>query len=210
MSGAGVPQPSDRAVAALIGWEVGDRAEYEKTEARPTWPGDDSGVTIGIGYDLGYEPAIRDDWGPHLPADVVQRLAAVGGRIRAAAVSALAGLHDIVVPWDAAVAVFRARTLPRYVALTSATFPGAERLSGDSLGALVSLVYNRGPALDGPTRTEMRGIYDALAEGRAEDVPQLIRGMKRLWPHSADLCDRRDGEALLFEAGLPQSMTDMG
>ena len=132
------------------------------------------------------------------------------GAIRAPAANALAGLHDIVVPWDAAVAVFRARTLPRELARTLATFPGAERLSGDSLGALVWLVYNRGADLDGPRRTEMRGIRDALAEGRPEDVPQLIRSMKRLWPNTRDLCDRRDGEALLFEAGLPQCITDMG
>lgn len=45
---------SDEAKLVVIGFEVTGQAYYEKHEARPTWPQGASGVTIGIGYDLGY------------------------------------------------------------------------------------------------------------------------------------------------------------
>lgn len=55
---------SDRAVDMIIRYETGGKAYYVKKLVRPTWPGGDSGVTIGIGYDLGYYSAaqIRSDW----------------------------------------------------------------------------------------------------------------------------------------------------
>lgn len=207
---AAVPPISGRAVAAIIGWEVTDKETYLASNARPTWPGDASGVTIGIGYDLGYEDTFRADWQAHLPAADVDRLAEVTGRFGHAAVNVLGRLRDVVIPWDAAIAVFRDATLPRETAKTLAIYPQAGQLSPDSLGALVSLVYNRGPSLAGERRREMAAIRDALAEGRFVDVPQLLRAMKRLWPNTRGLRDRRDGEALLFEAGLPQSLVEIG
>ncbi len=200
-------QPSERAIVAIIGWEVGSPDEYE---TRPEWPGGDSGITIGIGYDLGYETTFRTDWQAHLPAGAVARLATLRGLIGAPAMRSIGALRDIVVPFEAASAVFRERTLPRETARTLAVFPGAEALSGDSFGALVSLVFNRGASLDGDRRSEMRGIRDALAQDRACLVPEMLRGMKRLWPNTPGLQRRRDGEALLFEAGLPLGMMDIG
>ena len=40
------------------------------------WPGGESGVTIGFGYDLGYVTAdqFQSDWGDHLSADVMNKL----------------------------------------------------------------------------------------------------------------------------------------
>ena len=203
-------QPSERAILAIIGWEVSDRETYEKLDAVPTWPGDDSGVTIGIGYDLGYETTIREDWSDQLPPDVVERLMMGEGRTRAAAQAALPSLRGIVVPWDAAIAVFRNSTLARYADTTADVFPGLAALPPDCCGALVSLIYNRGPNLAGDRRREMRGIRDALAQGRPDLVPSLLRAMKRLWPTVRGLRDRREGEAVLFEAGLADSLTDMG
>lgn len=200
-------QPSERAIAAILAWEVGSPADYAD---RPTWPGGDSGITIGIGYDLGYETSLRDDWQSRLPADAVARLAAVRGLIGTPAMRSVGGLRDIVVPFEAAVAVFRDRSLPRETARTLVVFPGAEKLSSDSLGALVSLIYNRGASLIGDRRSEMRDIRDALADDRAGDVPFLLRAMKRLWPNTPGLRDRRDEEALLFESGLPLGMMDIG
>jgi hypothetical protein len=208
-------QISDRAIVAIIGWEVGGgRAAYERLCARPDWPGGDSGVTIGVGYDLGYEAQFRGDWSGRLPAPALARLAAVCGITGAAAQAAAARVGDIVVPWDAADAVFRGRMLPRETARTLEAFPGAEALSPDSLGALVSLVFNRGAGMQGDRRREMRDIRDAIAARKFADVPPLIRAMKRLWPTSTDLRDRRDEEALLFAAGLavgqPSGLTDIG
>ena len=40
----------------------------------------------------------------------------------------VAGLRDITIPRSAALAAFRLRLLPRYVALTQQAFPGLDRL----------------------------------------------------------------------------------
>src|SRR3981081_336751 len=45
---------SERAYELIIDFEVGGRSEYERTYQRPEWPQGESGVTIGVGYDLGY------------------------------------------------------------------------------------------------------------------------------------------------------------
>ena len=45
---------SCKSLDALVRFEIGSRAQYEKLYAQPTWPGGESGVTIGIGYDLGF------------------------------------------------------------------------------------------------------------------------------------------------------------
>jgi hypothetical protein len=61
-----LPEPSPdipaRAVAFIGREEVGSRALYDSTVCRPIWPGLQSGVTIGIGYDLGQESTFDADW----------------------------------------------------------------------------------------------------------------------------------------------------
>ena len=46
---------SARIIDAIIRWEVSSREHYERNLMRPCWPAEMSGVTIGIGYDLGYQ-----------------------------------------------------------------------------------------------------------------------------------------------------------
>ena len=43
---------------------TGEQA-YTKKYRKPVWPKGQSGVTIGIGYDVGYasKPQLRADWG---------------------------------------------------------------------------------------------------------------------------------------------------
>ena len=70
-----LPEPSSeipaRAVAFIGREEVGSRRLYDIQGARPTWPGGESGVTIGIGYDLGYQTSFDNDWSGLLtPADM--------------------------------------------------------------------------------------------------------------------------------------------
>jgi hypothetical protein len=74
-------------------------------------------------------------------------------------------------------------------------------------GALVSLVYNRGPAFNNTDarHTEMRAIRDDVASAQLDDVPHQLRLMKRLWANDsnmAGLVARRESEAVLFEEGL--------
>jgi peptidoglycan hydrolase-like protein with peptidoglycan-binding domain len=61
-----LPEPSPdiptRAVSFIAREEVGSRGFYDAQCARPTWPGGASGVTIGVGYDLGYQAGFAADW----------------------------------------------------------------------------------------------------------------------------------------------------
>src|SRR6187455_1071363 len=54
-----LPEPSPdiptRAVTFICLEEVSSRAFYDHRCAAPTWPGLGSGVTIGVGYDLGQQ-----------------------------------------------------------------------------------------------------------------------------------------------------------
>src|SRR6266478_1039219 len=72
-----LPEPSPdiptRAVAFTAREEVGGRDYYDRMCAHPTWPGGDSGVTIGVGYDLGYQTDFETDWSD-LPAQQIARL----------------------------------------------------------------------------------------------------------------------------------------
>jgi GH24 family phage-related lysozyme (muramidase) len=110
----------------------------------------------------------------------------------------------------AAEAVFRTRTLPATAAQTRAALANTAALAADSFGALVSLVYNRGPsfAAAGARYLEMRAIAAAMASRDFGAVPAQFRAMKRLWqsdPALAGLVARREQEAILFEAGLAEA-----
>lgn len=209
---------SPRAYDLIVRHETGGRAYYEGVyKARPVWPGEASGVTIGFGYDLGYytADAFDRDWSV-LPAAVRQRLKSAVGKhgkntphdkLR----ELLRGLRDIVVGWELAEGVFRETTLPQFIGLTQRALPNAGELTQDSFGALVSLTFNRGAG--GYTATqgandrfrEMRGIRAALKERRFSDIPALLRLMKRVWQGTSiaqEMNRRRENEALLFERGL--------
>lgn len=200
------PQISEDAAAAILAWEVSSPAVYERTASRPTWPGGASGVTIGIGYDLGMttEAAARADWGPWFTPEMAACCGVSGAKARALLPS-VAGAY---VSFKAASDVFRAKSIPKALRETLAAFPGSEKLSPDSLGALVSVVFNRGAStVDAPgsdRRREMRQIMLAIQGGHYDLVPDLIRSMKRLWVGQGldGLLARRDAEAALFARGL--------
>lgn len=196
-------QPSARAIALIEHFEIGDAYD-----PRVSWPGGESGLTIGVGYDLGYSsPAqIAEDWAA-LPSGVVIRLQSYAGRTGKAAQTLLYATRDMVIPEPIGRAVFERIDIPRWSQRTADAFDCAG-LSPDSFGALVSLCFNRGTAMADTTptdnRLEMRRIRDALAAGNPHDVPDLIRSMKRLWIGKGldGLLARRDAEAALFQAGL--------
>ena len=72
------PTISAAAVQSIVTCEVTSRAVYEQKWAHPIWPGLNSGVTIGIGYDLGQNSAdrIRADWSGILDNQSVDKLVA--------------------------------------------------------------------------------------------------------------------------------------
>lgn len=200
---------SARAIAAIIRWEVSSRQNYEANLTRPCWPAEKSGVTIGIGYDLGYqtrEGFVRD-WSPHLNEDEIETLLpCVGVKGAAAEQMARRVAGEISIPWSAAVDVFRERTIPRYIDETRRAFPGIDKAPHtDCLGMLVSLVMNRGGGMGAhgdDRRSEMRLIRSAVAAEDWTEIPILLREMKRLWLKSKGLRDRRDEEAQIFDEAL--------
>ncbi len=199
---------SPKGLQLLLDYEVGGgEAYYRKFLSRPTWPGVQSGVTIGIGWDCGYNsPAQFDEAWKNVLADDNAALlrAALGIKALAARdfLRANPDLRDIEIPWEKALDVFQRITLPRFYMATLRTYPQAIMLPPEARDALISLIFNRGTDLAGQRRAEMLEIQTALRQGRNRDVPDLIRSMRRLWPDTNSLQRRRDAEAELFEKAL--------
>lgn len=200
---------SQKAFDFILSWEVSSQQQYERALIHPTWPGDFSGVTVGIGYDIGQlgKEKFKSDWTGLLPAPVVGRLATSGGvtGLQARMLVASGQFTDIVVPWDAAEIVFRTKTIPEVEAQVLAALSNTDWLSGDSFGALVSLTYNRGSGgflHDGTRYSEMRAIRDLMAQRAFYAIPDQICSMKRLWTDG--LRARREQEGEMFYQGLPE------
>jgi GH24 family phage-related lysozyme (muramidase) len=199
---------SQAAIDLIVAEEVSSEAVYQAEYQHPTWPGGESGVTIGIGYDCGYASAatIAADWGAQLSAAMVKCLQDVAGVTGSPASSYAHELRGAVtVPFSAAMAIFMSRDMPKWEALVAKDLPNTDALSGDSFGALVSLAYNRG---DGgfnslnPRFSEMHAIRQLMALQQFAKIPDEFRAMKRLWPNVSGLRHRRDHEADLFQKGL--------
>jgi len=198
------PYISKEAFDLILKYEVSSKAYYDRHLSKPTWPGLASGVTIGIGYDLGYNTPMQfsRDWGGHLmPSVTFKRLAATLSVKGVRASTLIKSLSDIRIPWESALQVFRNSTLPRFVDLTLKTYPGSEKLHPDVLGALVSIVFNRGSSLTGSRRKEMAMLREAVRVGDIKQIEDLIRRMKRLWVGTKfkGLVRRRDAEADLVK-----------
>jgi hypothetical protein len=187
----------------LLDYEVGGGEAYYRSQlARPTWPGGESGVTIGIGYDLGYTPRGRflGDWHA-LEDDVRDRLAATIGVRGIRARERAKEVRDISIPWSVAYEVFQRSTVPFWMEQTRKAFPGLDALPWDAAGALVSLIFNRGPSMEGDRRREMRAIRELVPTGNLPGIAKQIRAMKRLWQGKGlnGLLARREAEAKLVE-----------
>lgn len=201
-------QISQKAIDLIIREEVSSEATYRKRYTRPEWPGVQSGVTIGIGYDVGYAtPAkLRSDWRGRIPDHMIDALSRACG-VRGDAAKGLLTQKlrsSVVVPWEAAISNFEDVVLPRWVKTVTDKLPNCDQLPADCLGALVSLTYNRGPSFNnaGDRYREMRAIKALMASGNFAGIPAQFRSMKRLWPTVRGLQTRREREAQLFERGL--------
>jgi GH24 family phage-related lysozyme (muramidase) len=197
---------SERAITLIEHQESGGYDYYSRFATHPYWPGVSSGVTLGFGFDLGYrtQPELHERFQALGEQNLARLDKAVGthaGQGAAAKVRInawIAEYADITINWALAADVLRTFDIPRYTNLTQATFK-TTGLNADQLGALVSLVFNRGTRTEGERREEMAAIKRALAQDKPEEVPALIRAMKRLWPDVPSLQRRREDEARLFE-----------
>ena len=202
---------SQAAFDLIVQEETGGRAYYEQRQVHPDWPGGASGVTVGIGYDCGYCTAnqLTSDWTGIIPDSMIIQLRSVAGIKGSPAHSSAQLLHaGVMVPWASALKVFQNIDVPRWTNTVLKALPNADKLTGDCLGALVSLAFNRGASftLPGDRYREMRTIKALMEAQNFAAIPAEFRSMKRIWPLNTpghtDLTNRREHEAALFEKGL--------
>ncbi len=185
--------------------------EAEGIDQPAKFPGGESGISLGYGCDIGADPKSLEYWRGILTDEQINRLAAAKGKTGGAAADIARQFSDIKVSKADALAVFMKSSLPLEIALTRKTYPGIDLLPPTVLGAMTSIVYNRGPALDGDRRSEMRQIREVITQfantppdrrdvrATLEKIADLIQSMKRLWGNSQrGLLIRRDAEAKLI------------
>jgi hypothetical protein len=190
---------SPAALKLILDYEVGGgEAYYNRCLQHPEWPGGVSGVTVGVGYDLGYNSSaeIIRDWDSHPDRQRLSRCAKITGDN---ARRLLSEVRDIITLWNMALDVFQRVTVPRFSDLAARTYPGLDQLHPDAAGAIVSLVYNRGASLTGDRRREMAAIKPLVAAKDYQGIASRIRAMQRLWPNVKGLQQRREAEAVLVE-----------
>jgi hypothetical protein len=202
---------------AFIALEETGGLEYYNANTRwPHFPGEASGITIGVGYDLRYNS--REDflatWGRYLPESALTELGKDIGKKGSEARADEIRQLGIEVPFKSAWPVFIQKTLPRFYKDTKAIYPSLDHLPGLCSSILVSIVFNRGNDLSGDRRKEMRTIQTILAKAdqvgldkeqvRAHlaEVEDQIVLMKRLWGLGSGLFKRRQSEANLWRTGL--------
>jgi len=187
----------------LISSEISSKAYYKRNLKHPIWPGGQSGVTIGIGYDIGQQTRelFSKDWSAYIQEPELSRLSASAGISGDAAQLLLVNIKDISISLDVASEVFYTSTLPRYAKKALKAYPGIELLPADAQAALLSLVYNRGTSMSGASRAEMKAIKALVSNKDLQGIANQIRAMKRLWDADklAGLLKRRDNEAKLVE-----------
>lgn len=194
-----------KALKLILDYEIGGgEAYFNRFLKRPTWPKGASGVTLGIGYDLGYNDIeqFTTDWSNLLSSSDFNRLSKVLGKKGTTAAAVVGSVKDIEIPWGSALQVFQSNTVPRFVAETLKAFPKADQLHPDAFGALVSIVFNRGGSTTGDSRREMYNIKSLVLAKDYNGIAKEVRAMKRLWINKGldGLLKRRDEEADLIDS----------
>jgi len=89
---------SPKAIDLIISEEVGNQAQYKQ---HPEFPGGYSGVTVGIGYDLGYNSPdkIKADWSALVTPEILRLMLSCSGLTAHDAAHALAKVKSVVIPW---------------------------------------------------------------------------------------------------------------
>lgn len=204
---------SQKSIDHIIYYEVGGRSYYNAKYTKPivpAWQTTSSGVTVGFGFDLGY----------NTPTQIKNAFQGVASDSEIKAMQSVSGLkgksayynglpkvkNSIHFTYEQSEEVFKRDSLPRFTKQTADAFKLTKtRLHPHSNGALTSLVFNRGPSLSSSdSRREMRNIKYNISIKREDKIPSDIRSMKRLWSYTKlkGLHLRRDAEAKLFQEGL--------
>jgi hypothetical protein len=96
--------------------------------------------------------------------------------------------------------------MPKHVGATRTAYPTLDTLPPARRTALISLVFNRGPDLEGgDRRAEMKRIRELLASGDVDAVAGQFEAMTRLWDPATErgVIERRRKEAILWRLGFP-------
>ena len=200
----------------ILDWEVGGGQSYYVRFCRhPTVPGGRdtvSGITIGIGWDVGAHShgELNEEWSDFLAPEILAKLFTVVGMKGDTAKKFLPQMQPIIISWDTALAQFLAHTVPCYFKMTQEAFPGVEIAPACVQESLLCLVFNRGDSVAGPRHTEMADIRSLVAGMEWSNIPNELRSMKRLWPDTKGLCDRREAEAKHIEEGLASGTMPQG
>ncbi len=180
--------------------------EFEGLDQPARWPGSDSGITLGHGFDLGYATRAQfmEAWERHFDNATEARLITALGKKGLDAKAMAPRFKDIIITPAKADEVFARCTIPRWLALTEQALPGIDKLPPDAQGALVSLCFNRGTAMTGPRREGMRKVRAAVAAHVTGTIPlsaalqkisAAVDAMQALWPTVPGLQRRRRAEA---------------
>jgi GH24 family phage-related lysozyme (muramidase) len=188
----------------VIVFESGGKNYYNRFLKTPTWPGGASGVTIGIGVDLGYIGIREFDlhFSKYFTKTNVNRLKTTIGIKGVNARPLIQQVKNIELSWENASEAFKDWTLPKFWNLTNTLWKGTDKLKEPAQVALVSIVFNRGASTVGPSRVEMRNIRELVLKKDYVGIANEIRSMKRLWvgKNLDGLLKRRDAEANIVES----------
>jgi len=183
----------------------------EDVPLHPYWPKGLSGVTIGVGWDLGHHSRaeLRKTWA-ELGQDRLTGLERAVGLKGQAAETISQRLQTIEIPRDLSMRVLVLSLNEYYCPFVIQLFPGLERLPTEVQVVFVSLVFNRGASMghepDWRTAKEVDGRWE-MRQLRADVEGENIFGiyvhlgtMKRLWERSGSRglrFRRRDEQALI-------------
>jgi hypothetical protein len=185
----------------IVKFEISSEAYYNRFLKHPTWPGGDSGITIGVGYDLGFVTIaqMRRDWSGKIADADLRKLEKVCGLKAEKAQSKvkLVSIRAVAVSLESASKVFHISSLPAFAKKCLKAYPGIEKLPADAQAALLSLVFDRGAQKSGSTRREMKAIEELIVAGDLDGIADQILSMKRLWQDRGldGLLRRREVEA---------------
>jgi GH24 family phage-related lysozyme (muramidase) len=185
--------------SVVINFETGGQSYYNRFLKKATWPGGASGITIGIGADLGYmtKTEFETFFSRYFTPQENVKLRNVIGLKGVIARDNLNSVKNVEFSWENATEVFKIWTLPKFWKLANGIWPKMNELCENAQIALVSIVFNRGASLKGPTRIEMLRIQSLVLEKKYYEISKEIVSMKRLWVGKGldGLLKRRDVEA---------------
>lgn len=188
----------------VINFETGGQSYYEKFLKKMTWPKGASGITMGIGADLGYMTLkeYNSYFSKFFTDSQNSKIKETIGLKGENAKKVLSKVKNIELSWDNASEAFVAWTLPKFWNLTNALWPKMDELCEKAQIGLVSLVFNRGASTKGSSRTEMVNIKSLVLKKDYKGIAREIRSMKRLWEgkNMDGLIKRREEEAKMVES----------